>query len=333
LGEFDGIWKSTDAGDTWTLFDYTAFAGCTQFGGEPHDVYALPSTPNTAWVSAQFKLYQTTNGGTSWNQVFAVSGISTIAAASNSENTFYVNSVDGVYKTTDGTNFNLMPGSPMNGRRIHVDPNDDNVLYVTKFRTGDGEEGLWKYDGVSWTMIRSDFYLFEMAVQPGNSQVIVAVTQDYPYHDVMEASGVWISTDGGTTWGQQNNGLPMTRHGCVAFNPHQPNQVVVGLEGRGFYKTEISPLLSVKSDNDFISDVNIYPNPTQSNVTVSFSLKEASRVQVKFFDITGKHVKTVIEKDMLQGNQSVQVERNGVAAGIYNLQINVNGYSIIKNLL
>ncbi len=72
---FDGMYKSTDGGDNWTLFDYTLFPGCTTTGGQPLGVYAIPSNPDTAWVAAQDKIYRTTNGGTTWSQAFTASGI------------------------------------------------------------------------------------------------------------------------------------------------------------------------------------------------------------------------------------------------------------------
>ncbi|MFQ6610831.1 MAG: hypothetical protein ACE5D7_08550, partial [Fidelibacterota bacterium] len=194
---FDGVYKSTDGGDHWTWFDYTLFPGCTPTGGQPLGVYAIPSNPNTAWVTAQDKIYHTTNGGTTWSLVFTAPGIIFIAPAKNSPNTFYVNSQNGVYKTTDGVNFTLMPGSPVSGRIIIVDPNDDTILFVTKYKTNDGEEGLWKYDGVTWNLIRSDYNLNNVAVQPGNSQVIMVTTYDESFHDVMASTGVWISLDGG----------------------------------------------------------------------------------------------------------------------------------------
>ena len=330
---FSGVYKSTDGGDNWTLFDYTAFTGCTASGGQPLGIYAIPNDPNIAWVVVQNKIFLTLNGGVTWTEVFTTAKVYFIAPATNSPYTFYVNSANGVYKTTDGVNFSLMSGSPQKCSHIVVDPNNDNIIYVTKYKTDDGEEGLWRYDGVVWNMLKSDYNIYNVAVQPGNSQVIMVITNDEPFHDVMHSSGVWISTDGGTTWEQQNEGLPLNRLKCVTFNPHQPNQVVVGLEGRGFYKTNISSFLNVNSDNDFIFDVNLYPNPAQSNITVSFSLKEASRVQIKFFDIAGKYLKTLIEQDILQGNQRVQFELNGLATGIYNLQINVKGYSIVKKLI
>ncbi|MCF6212896.1 MAG: T9SS type A sorting domain-containing protein [Flavobacteriaceae bacterium] len=331
---FDGVWKSIDGGDNWTNSDHTSFSGCTATGGQPLGVYALPNNPDISWVSVQDKIYQTTDGGSVWVEVFAAVGMSTITVSKNNPYTFYVNSQKGVYKTTDGINFLLMPGSPKDGRNILVDPNNDSVLFVVKYKTNDGEEGLWKYDGNSWALLRHDFNLFNVAVQPGNSQIILVVTHDEPFHDVMASTGVWLSTDGGTNWIQENFGLPILRGNSITFNPHQPNQVIIGLAGRGFYKTDISQILAINSfESGIISKIKIYPNPTRGDITISFILDKPSSVEMNLFNIDGKKIKELFKQEVSSGKQNINFSTDRLARGVYFVQIIINGYGSIKKII
>ncbi|MCF6351041.1 MAG: T9SS type A sorting domain-containing protein [Flavobacteriaceae bacterium] len=308
---FDGVWKTIDRGNNWTHFSISDFPGASSTK-RPLGIHTLPTNTNKAWVVLDNKLYYTTNGGTSWAQVFSALGLNVISEVSDTPNTFYLNSNAGVYKTTDGITFNLMPSSPTKGRKIVCDPNDNNILYVTKWRTDDGNEGLWKYDGTTWSLLKNDYYLYDLAIQPGNSQAIIITTTDHPYHDVMRNSGVWLSIDGGQNWTKQNTGLPMQRVNSIAFNPYEPNQVIIGTGGRGFFKG-ILILTDLIADED-TQHILLYPNPTKDVITLD--LGELRRVKITINDVLGKTM--YINKNT---GQTMQISMKGFATGVYFLNI------------
>lgn len=231
---YDGVWKTTDRGISWKHSPLSSFAGARK-ENRPMGIYALPDQPDTAWVVLADRIYQTTDGGLSWNEVFFAKGMKYIAEDRNNPSTFYVNSVSGVFKTHDAKTFTLLPDSPENGEKIYCVSGDNPVLYVTKWRTGDGREGLWKYDGSAWTLIKNDYYLYDVAVHPENHDILVVATNDHPYHDVMNNSGISLSPDGGKSWILQNQNLPMLKGEVIRFNPHQPDQLILGTGGRGFF--------------------------------------------------------------------------------------------------
>ena len=77
-----------------------------------------------------------------------------------------------------------------------------------------------------------------VAVDPQNGRRIVIGTSDWDSRDVTNATGVWLSQDGGATWSQQNTGLGMLRIQILMFNPHKTGELLLGTDGQGFYKTE-----------------------------------------------------------------------------------------------
>jgi hypothetical protein len=61
------------------------------------------------------------------------------------------------------------------------------------------------------------------------------VTNMDPFNDFAGGNGVWVSADDGKNWSRQDTGLAMLRGQAVAFNPHDPEQIVMGTFGRGFF--------------------------------------------------------------------------------------------------
>ena len=72
-GSGQGVWESTDNGDTWTLnaaFQTTAFsvgnADVYQMSADPGDFTHLTVSFHSPWTSGPSGVIQTTNGGSSW---------------------------------------------------------------------------------------------------------------------------------------------------------------------------------------------------------------------------------------------------------------------------
>lgn len=60
-----------------------------------------------------------------------------------------------------------------------------------------------------------------------------------------------------------------------------------------------------------------YPNPFNPNSTVDYKIPERSIIRVSVFDISGKEVKTLINKDQLPGRYSVIIDGSLFPSGIY----------------
>ncbi len=143
-----GIYKSTDAGATWTHMGLTE----TQTIGR---VVVHPTNPDIVWVAAsghEYRdnpdrgVYRTRDGGRSWEKVL------------------FVNDMTGAID-------------------LVIHPTDPNTLYAA-----------------TWQRRRAPFN------DPRNEP---AFTGSDRYFD---GSGVWKSTDGGSTWTQVNRGLPEARY-------------------------------------------------------------------------------------------------------------------------
>jgi photosystem II stability/assembly factor-like uncharacterized protein len=175
----DGLYKSTDAGKTWTYLGL----GNTQFIG---DIEIHPTNPEVVWVAAM-------------GQIFGEEG----------------NADRGVYKTTDGGatwNKVLFRNNRTGAVDIAVDPNNPRILFAAMWEAyrnpwemSSGGEGsglfMSKDSGESWTEITQNPGLpkgmvgkIGVAVSPVNSNRVFAIVEN------AKGGGLFRSEDGGDTW-------------------------------------------------------------------------------------------------------------------------------------
>jgi len=233
-GSFVGIGKTSDGGKTWELLA-GAKRGLPErnSGAHPLAIHVLPDDGQTVWAAVGGKLYHTADGGAQWRVVLDGPGVHWIAAVHGQPRHFFVSGQKGVYETEDGKEFKLLPGGPQPAHRLALDRGTPPRLYATSWRQKQG--GLWRSAGGAWTRLRDDAFIHDVAVDPADPNRLAIATHDHPYHDACYATGVWISSDGGKTWSQQNTGLSCLRGECIAINPHDPEQLVFGTHGRGFF--------------------------------------------------------------------------------------------------
>ena len=190
-----GVWKTVNEGTTWApIFEHAA---TTSIG----DVTVDPSNADVVWVGtgeanifrssmAGAGVYRSPDAGATWEHrgLAATHTIARIVVDPTDGDTVYVAASGrewtdsrerGVYKTTDGgRSWRLV--HHVNGRTgaidLVMDPRDPDVLYAS-----------------TWQRIRRHW-------------------NDPRNEDSYDGSGIFKTTDGGTTWHAINTGLPAARH-------------------------------------------------------------------------------------------------------------------------
>ncbi|MBI4528657.1 MAG: tandem-95 repeat protein [Deltaproteobacteria bacterium] len=219
-GIFDGlggVYKTTDGGANW----YAVNTGMTP----DLSVVSLAISPNYAADQTVYaglysgkKVYKTTNGGASWTSVYTgTTPIFSLAISPNyaSDRTVYIGTAgSGIYKTTDGganwTPINL--GVLSRTTSIAISPNyaADQTVYA-----GTDSYGIFKTTngGANWVGVNSGITsttIHSIAVSPNyaTDHTVFAGTGYGPPHGGGLGSGVFKSTNGGTSWTTMNSGLP-----------------------------------------------------------------------------------------------------------------------------
>jgi lysophospholipase L1-like esterase len=235
-GAFQGIARSDDGGEKWQVFHGDKHglppAGWGHGQNEPAGIYALPDEPDRVWAVVARKLLKSTDGGKSWSEVGINDKVEWIAADPKKPGRFFVSGDKNVYATTDGATFEPI-GGPHRAGKMTVDTL--GRLYIAAEEAG--RAGLWRWDGKAWARLWDEYRVHDVAVDPRDPQRIAVATNQNPYTEDSGASGVYISSDGGASWAQQNQGLAMLRGYTIKFNPHDSEQLVFGSNGRGFFHT------------------------------------------------------------------------------------------------
>ncbi len=237
-GKFKSIARSTDGGDSWVELNSSNSAGlpAKNTGGKmATSIYVNPADTRLVWAVVGGDLLRSLNGAGSWSTILSGKGAQKINASRQDPLKFYISTNEGIYRTTDGETFSLMPGSPVQAVEIRVDPFNDERVYASVWRQPSADAGLYRYDGQHWKRIWDNAFVYGISVDPSDSSRIIVSTHDHPYHDYTAATGVFLSEDYGKTFFAVNDGLPVLRVQCVRFNPFNPREVVCGTGGRGYF--------------------------------------------------------------------------------------------------
>lgn len=89
-----------------------------------------------------------------------------------------------------------------------------------------------------------------------------------------------------------------------------------------------------ENSKENIQFVNLFPNPTKENVTLSFYLPANSKVKANLYDLLGRKIEVVHEKEFVQGQNSIVIPlKNSVSQGIYFLRLESGTTSITKKVV
>ncbi len=271
-------------------FDGLAWRGIgpALMSGRISDVVIHPTRTSTWYVAVgSGGIFKTENAGTTWQPIFDDQGAYSIGCLTldpqNHETVWvgtgenvggrHVGFGDGVYRSQDGgkswKNMGLKRSEHIG--MIRVDPRDSNRIYVAAqgpLWSAGGDRGLFMSQdgGQTWEKILGQGEYVgcnEVHLDPRNPDVIyAAMHQRYRNVAVLmdggPGSGIFKSTDAGSTWVQLKSGLPEGSLGKIgmAISPMQPDVVYatieVGARKGGFFRSQNGGH-SWEKRNDYLS--------------------------------------------------------------------------------
>ena len=78
---------------------------------------------------------------------------------------------------------------------------------------------------------------------------------------------------------------------------------------------------------------NVYPNPMGDAAYAQFELKNAQLVDINICDIAGRKITTLQQGEMQAGMHSLTINRNGLQAGIYLIQVTTKSGTFVHKLV
>jgi hypothetical protein len=249
-----GIFKTTDRGAHWQSVDGGLIDSSGYTASAVNGLWIDPTSPSTLMAATQYGgLFRTTNGGTSWANVYRTTEATEIVQYAGA---LYATSASGILSSADG------------GATWSVQLAGTAGRYPTTLGAAQGKAGSALYAGMtdgtiyayasgSWkrtgrlpykpvTGADSDAAVHQMAVDPQVPATVYATSNDGPWNQNLHAS-----TDGGRTWNTvlqkkiYNVGLGSQ---AIAFSTVHPHRLYIGSDG--------APLLYIRANGSATSATN-----------------------------------------------------------------------------
>lgn len=251
----DGVYRSTDAGETWEHVGFEDSHGISKVRIHPTnpDVIYVASFGKYSVPSEERGVFKSTDGGDSWEKVLYrddMTGAIDLVIDRNDPDVLYATlwqafrkeytmssggPGSGIFKSTDGgatwTELTRNPGFPQAGMvgriGVAVSSADSDRVYAL-YEHDDG--GLFRSDdgGATWELVNDNRAIRQRAFY------YTHVYADHQDPDVvyMENTSIFRSTDGGETYETINNGTHGDFHD-LWIDPNDPSHLVVANDGGG----------------------------------------------------------------------------------------------------
>jgi photosystem II stability/assembly factor-like uncharacterized protein len=249
----DGIYKSTDAGKTWTHLglEATKQIGRLQVDPTNPDIAYVAALGNAWGPSAERGVYRTRDGGRTWQKVLFRSenaGAIDLVLDPAKPNVLYATTLElrrypwgfrsagpgtAIYKSTDGgdtwTDLSGKRGLPAGDKGrigIALAPSRPDRVWAIIDAAGT-DQGIYRTDdgGETWTHLTDNadltqrpWYYHHIFADPKNADVLWALNVD-----------LWKSTDGGTNF--QEVTVPHGDNHGLWIDPQDPLRMIEGNDG------------------------------------------------------------------------------------------------------
>jgi hypothetical protein len=96
----------------------------------------------------------------------------------------------------------------------------------------------------------------------------------------------------------------------------------------------VGTILSVDDVNNETSGIRVYPNPSAAGSTnLSFNLNNTEQVKVNVYNTLGQVVLSIDANDLVQGANSITLNTESFAKGVYTVKIEGNGFSSMEKFI
>ena len=220
-GTLEGVFRSSDAGATWTLISPPG-------NKEIHEVESLavhPLNPDIIYAGTWHLPWKTSDGGKTWENikqgVIDDSDVFSIIIDPTSPSVVYASACSGIYKSeTAGSLFHKIQGIPATARRtrkLKQDPAHRDTVYAGT------TEGLYKTTDGGKTFQRMtgpDVIVNDVWIDPDNPNRILLAT---------DRSGVLASDDAAVTFTASNHGFTARKVEALLVDSGNPAKIYAGV--------------------------------------------------------------------------------------------------------
>ncbi|MGA3033000.1 MAG: transcriptional regulator [Terracidiphilus sp.] len=220
-GTLEGVFRSNDAGETWTKIS-------PEGSREIHNIESLaidPRNPDIVYAGTWHLPWKTADGGKTWHNIkqglIVDSDVFSIIVDPVHSKVVYLSACSGIYKSENGgLLFRKIQGIPSEARRtrsLEQDPQNHDVVYAGT------TEGLYKTVNAGKTFARmtdENVVVNDVYVDPADSNRVLLAT---------DRSGVLASHDAGVGFSASNQGISERKVAALLVDHSDPNRFYAGV--------------------------------------------------------------------------------------------------------
>lgn len=307
-GTNDGLFRSRNNGDDWTdvssgltKTDVNAIVGLVKATG---DTILFAATDGGGVFRAD------NNEGTGWTVMNTGISSKYLRALAVKDSTVYV-AGPGIYRSTNyGANW-IKSDTGLTFTNVYTLAFAQNGA---KFFAGTYNGGVFRStnSGSSWTQASTGFpgYPTVRSITASGTNTFAAV-EDY---------GVFLSTNNGTRWTEVNTDIP---HPNIYSLLISGSDMYAGSIGGGVAKRPLSDMITSVEDHPAgLPSCHClyqnYPNPFNPTTTITFTLAEPGHVSLKIFDVLGREVATLVNRQLNAAVlHQVTLDASRLSTGMY----------------
>lgn len=221
LGALDGVYRSTDGGNTWALIS-------PEGSTELHEIESIaidPKDPSIIYAGTWHLPWKTVDGGGKWanmkDGIIDDSDVFSIIVDPTNAKNIYLSACSGIYRSTDqGVKFTKVQGIPATARRTRVlmeDAKEPGTVFAGT------TEGLWRTTDSGHNFARNGnpgWIINDVNIDPENSKRVLLAT---------DRTGVLLSNDGGQSFTSSNKGFSTRQISAVAQDKKDSEKLYVGV--------------------------------------------------------------------------------------------------------
>lgn len=314
------ILKTTDQGTTWSpktagvILDLYGVS----FGGRLSEVGVAVGDNGT--------ILRTTDQGETWTSVImdvnVPKQINYRSVAFGSRNNGVIVGQSGVILLTSngGISWYSSPSFHPNVDYVFAIMVDENTIFATGSNgviiktTNMGESWETIATGVNNTLYRIRFADDQNAISVGTEGTILK------------------TTDGGISWVNETSGISNNLN-ClcvvddqISYTGGSEGIILKTTDGGVTWFIQGDNLRSLGLPNSHEVPLTVFPNPSNPNSVISYSVSELSFVSVKIYDILGKELEIILDEIQNKGSYSVNFDGTKLSSGMYFCKLIIQNY-------
>jgi hypothetical protein len=349
----EGLYRSTNGGDTWSGPVYSVSSGNNIFSiavklGSPNYTIFAGTRIGVMRSTDSGGSFQSVNNGipaNSWVRDLEIDSSGTIAAATT--NGLFIS-------TNNGDLWEQATGIPASDTTV-------TLLFDYPLSNQDGNNSRLYTGSENGYIYQSFFesrYLFAVILTVFGDGEVASIFGTYllteskkinalaVYPTVGDVGGVYVTNDTRAGFVKENDGLPANPKvsalsgRVVQTRVSEEVEMFAGLyentsTGAKIYKrTFVVGVEDISSEipDEYNLEQN-YSNPFNPSTTIEFSLPEQTFVKLEIFNSLGEKVSTLVSEELNVGNYKYEWNAENQSSGIYYYSLTTNNFSITKKLV